>query len=191
MNLLNDETFVIKAKAGDETAYAFLVNRYKSQAFNLAYRILRNREDAEEVAQDAFIKVYEKLHQFRSESKFSTWLYRIVYNTSISRTRLKKPDYIEIQNEDGEEVNFEAVSYDFDRLAAAERKIYIAKSLESLPEDESFIISLYYMEDCSTEEIADITGLSISNVKVKLFRARKKLHTELTLLLKNEVKTLL
>jgi RNA polymerase sigma factor (sigma-70 family) len=191
MNLLNDETFVIKAKAGDETAYAFLVNRYKSQAFNLAYRILRNREDAEEVAQDAFIKVYEKLHQFRSESKFSTWLYRIVYNTSISKTRIKKLDYIEIQNEDGEEVNFEAVSYDFDRLAAAERKIYISKSLESLPEDESFIISLYYMEDCSTEEIADITSLSISNVKVKLFRARKKLHTELTLLLKNEVKTLL
>ena len=74
----------------DVSAYTILVDKHKNMAFTVAYRIVRNREDAEEIAQDAFVKVYQSLKSFKKESKFSTWLYRIIYNTAISKTRKKQ-----------------------------------------------------------------------------------------------------
>ncbi len=89
MKLSDDNFYISKILAGDSTAYVFLIEKYKNMAFSIALKITRNREDAEEIAQDAFIKVYDSLKDFRKKSKFSTWLYKIVYNTAISRIRKK------------------------------------------------------------------------------------------------------
>jgi len=96
---LNDNEIISKVLAGDHPAYAGLVNRYQNYVFTLALRIVKNREDAEEVAQDVFIKAYKYLADFRGASKFTTWLYTIVNNTCISFLRKKKLNMYSLDNE--------------------------------------------------------------------------------------------
>jgi len=159
---------------GDVRDYAVLVDCYKHLAFTIAYRLLNNREDAEEVVQDAFVKAYRNLSSFRQDSRFSTWLFRIVYNTAISKKRLKKTvfqsiDEMPFLKEPSDKPEQED---DYDE----NRGLMLAKAMQKLPEEERVIISLYYIHESSVEEIHDITGLTKSNVKIKLFRARKKLQ---------------
>lgn len=156
--------------------FAHLVDRYKAMAFTLAIRILGNREDAEETVQDAFVKVYEHLAEFRQKSKFSTWLYRIVYNTAVSRNRKKKPV---LQEMDGRAFLHEDTSLSDGLLygfTEDEAKDFVRKILDFLSAEERTIITLYYLNESGIDEIHEITGLSKANIKVKLFRARKKLQ---------------
>jgi RNA polymerase sigma-70 factor (ECF subfamily) len=150
------------------------INRHKSLAFTIAFRLLNNREDAEEATQDAFIKAFRNLSGFRKESGFSTWLYRIVYNTAISMKRIKKPVFQNLDEMPGLKENADVPKYDFD--AIAERNQILEKALQRIPEDERVLITLYYLNESDVDEIHSITGLSKSNVKVKLHRARKKLQ---------------
>ena len=148
----------------------------------------RNHEDAEEVAQDSFIKAYSQLHTFKGESKFSTWLYTIVYRNSITKIRKKKITTTDI---DSYIIENQKSDYDFPQIEAiknGEQKKYITEAIDNLPETDAFLITLFYLEESSVEEIEQITGLTKTNVKVKLFRARKKLLNELSLLLKDELK---
>src|SRR4051812_29985819 len=102
MKHLSDEVYTEKVRAGNLQAYAMLVNKHKSMAFTLAYRITKSREDAEEVAQDSFLKVYHALHEFKGDSKFTTWLYRIIYNNSINKVRSRK-NHMHIDEHDPED----------------------------------------------------------------------------------------
>jgi len=92
MEFLDDSFYIEKVINGDTSAYTNLVNKHKDMVYTIALRIARNHQDAEEIAQDVFLKAFQSLESFRQKSKFSTWLYRIVYNTAISKIRKKQPE---------------------------------------------------------------------------------------------------
>ena len=188
MDTKSDQVYIDRVLQGDTNAFAYLVDKYKNLTYTVAMKIVRNHEDAEEVAQDSFIKAYSQLHTFKGESKFSTWLYTIVYRNSITRIRKKK---ITTTNIDSYIIENKKSDYDFPQIEAiknGEQKKYIAEAIDNLTETDAFLITLYYLEESTVEEIEQITGLTKTNVKVKLFRARKKLLNELSLLLKDELK---
>ena len=191
MDKNSDQIYIDKVLKGDTNAFAYLINKYKDMAYTLAIKIVKNHEDAEEVAQDSFLKAYEKLDSFKGNSKFSTWLYTIVYRNSITKIRKKK-----VATSDIDEYVMDNYSegHEFPQLEAiknGEQQKYVREAIDRLPEKDALLITLFYMNESSVEEIEQITNLTQSNIKVKLFRARKKLNTELSFLLKEEVKTIL
>ena len=191
MSYYSDESYIDRILKGDRSSFAILIERHKNMVFTIANRMLRNREEAEEVSQDVFLKAYKSLKKFKKQSKFSTWLYKIVYNQCISELRKKKKNFISLDDEGSENYDIEATYNNVDNLEDADRKYYIEKAISRLNEDEGMIITLYYQNEMSTDQIAEIMNISVSNVKVKLFRLRKKLYDNLHTLLKNEMGTLL
>ena len=186
-----DSYYIARIKDGDPSAYAALVDKYKKMAFNVALQLMENREDAEEVAQDAFLKAYQALDTYKGDAKFSTWVYRILYNTAISRLRKKKLNVSSIDEDNSTIINIKSTQSALQELKAQERQKFLEKALNKLNVDERTLLTLFYLEENSVEEVCTITGLNQSNVKVKLHRARKKLYAELELLLHDEVKTIL
>lgn len=172
---MDEQRWIRGILAGDTQSFSCLVAKYERMAFTIAYRLLENREEAEEVAQDAFVKMYRALPEFQFGCKFSTWFYRIVYRTALSALRGRPP----FMDDDVEEIGSlsEAdLSSASALLERQDRKELIAAVLKALPTDESLLLSLYYLEECSVEEIRQITDLTPSNIKVKLFRARKHFY---------------
>jgi len=188
MEIKDDSYYIDKVIEGDLNAYSFLVDKHKDMVFTVALKITGNREDAEEIAQDAFIKAFGSLNSFRQKSKFSTWIYRIVYNASISRIRKKKTERIAINEEIIENYTLDEIVENLNRLESSEQKALVDKSIEMLQPQERMLIELYYMNESPVDEIAEITGLSTSNVKVKLFRIRNKMHDVLRKLMSDELK---
>lgn len=187
----DDQFYLEQIRSGNTNAYSMLINKHKTMAFNVALRITRNREDAEEVIQDAFLKVYYSLNDFEGKSKFSTWLYRIVYNQAISKIRKKNIAQNDLDDEIINNFTVGEISRDLNYLASEDQTRYINLALAKLSEEDSAIVTLFYLNESSVEEVSEITGLSESNVKVKLHRSRKKLYDELKQLLNNEVNTLI
>ncbi|MCK5679148.1 MAG: sigma-70 family RNA polymerase sigma factor [Flavobacteriaceae bacterium] len=191
MDTTTDQKYINKVLQGDTNAFSYLVDKYKNMTYTVALKIVRNNEDAEEVAQDSFIKAYSQLHTFKGDSKFSTWLYTIVYRNAISKIRKKK---ITTTNIDSFVIENHKTDFDFPQIEAiknGEQKKYVAEAINNLPEMDAFLITLFYLNESSVEEIEEITGLTKTNIKVKLFRARKKLYSELSLLLKDELKAII
>jgi RNA polymerase sigma factor (sigma-70 family) len=184
----DDNYYIEKVISGQTGYFSYIVEKYQDIVFSIALKVLRNREDAEEMAQESLIKAFKSLHTFQGKAKFSTWLYRITYNTCISETRKKKYHYTstdDIQiSEEAEEMNLEGIPEE-------NRERYVKAALAKLPEDEYTLVLLYYFEEQSVEEISKITGLTASNVKVKLHRARKKLYTILNDMLQEDLYTIL
>jgi len=175
-----DDIFhVQKVLAGNTAAYAVLVEKHSDMAFTIANKIVRNREDAEEIAQDSFVKAYQSLRSFKGDSKFSTWLYRIVYNAAISHTRRKKQDFTQLDERMVGETTEDEIFENLDTLDTEHQSKLVNEAINNLPADESAIVTLFYLKENTIEDISQITGLSVSNVKVKLFRIRKKLYEEL------------
>ncbi len=191
MNPPNDQIYIDKVKAGDVASFSHLVERYKDMAYTVALKILRNSEDAEEVAQDSFVKAFQQLNTFQGKSKFSTWLYTIVYRTAISKTRKKKLEVTDIDAYVVNNYTTDSSSSQIDALTREEQQRYIAQAIDQLPELDALLVTLFYMNDNTLDEIKDITGYSKTNVKVRLFRARKKLYRILEQLLHHEVNTIL
>ena len=151
--------------------------------FTLALKMAKNREDAEEVAQDAFIKAYSALSSFKGDSKFSTWLYKIAYYRSLDYLKKNKRQLQTTAIDVSEEYNVAALDSAMDELEAAERKQMIQAAMEELAPDDGVIITLYYFEELSLKEIAEVMQLTVNTVKVRLFRSRGRLAT----ILKNRV----
>ena len=191
MKYEKDSYYIDQILAGNGSVFEHLVNKHKSFVFTIALRIVKDRLDAEEIAQDTFLKVFRSLDKFNRESKFTTWLYSIVYNTAISKTRKKHLEVVQIKDEVVNETIAVEIASQVDELTAQEQKLYIGKVMEQLSGDEANIITLYYLKEQSVEEISEITSLSKSNIKVKLHRARKKLYDNLELILKNETRSIL
>lgn len=162
---------------GDSRAFGVLVERYQDFVFTVVLRIVKVREEAEEVAQDTFIKAFESLNGYRGESKFSTWIYSIAYRKALDRlrknNRMKPVELIE----DITENNLTSIENALEYLEQKERNEIIAKCVAELPEKEAAIITFYYFEEQSVREIAAITNMTEDNIKVKLYRSRKKLFT--------------
>lgn len=175
---------------GDLASFSYLVEDHKQGAFSLALRIVKNQEDAEEVAQDAFLKAYRSLKNFKRESAFSTWLYRIVYNTALSHLRKKQLPTTVLETEHSE-YDLGETNRAFTELVREDQRRYLALALEKLSAEEATMINLYYSKEKGMDEIAEIVGLSHGNVRVKLLRTRKKLHGILSGLLKKEMRDIL
>ena len=143
--------------------------------YTLALRMLKHREEAEEVAQDAFIKVYKSLHKFKGDSKFSTWIYRVTYNTCLDRLKKNKKHFNDVAIDEYTEHKLETVDNALEHMIKAEKQELIKRCVDKLPSESSYLISLYYFEELSLDEISVIVGIASNTVKVKLFRARKKL----------------
>jgi RNA polymerase sigma factor (sigma-70 family) len=171
--------------AGDERSYAELVDRYKRYAFTIALKIVGERTDAEEVAQDAFIKAYHYLKGFNRDARFSTWLYRIVFNTAISRKRKKR-----IQFEDVDNVRAEYGDRADSETEMKDKQVFVAKALEQLNEADRLAIQLFYIKEFSLEEVAEMMGQNANTVKVRIHRARQRMADELKRILKEEALTL-
>lgn len=179
MNTEADQTLINKILAGDTQAFGILVERYQNFVFTIAVRILKNKEEAEEVAQDSFIKAYNGLSGFRGDSKFSSWLYRIVYHKSLDKLKGKKPVHFNLIEEITEDIYGE-IENGLESLLQQERSEIINDCIKSLPADDAALISFFYFEEKSIKEISAITDFTEDNVKVKLFRSRKKLFSLLS-----------
>lgn len=191
MDTQSDIYYIDKVLANDVNAYSVLIDKYKGMVYTIALKVLRNNEEAEETAQDAFIKAYQSLSKFKRESKFSTWLYRIVYNAAISKTRKKVLQKVDLSNEIIDNYTTDEIKSNLFILEEGDKKKLIKKIMANLSPEESTLITLYYYDDNTTEEIADIMGLSQSNVKVRLFRIRNKMNYELQQYLLDDVKEVL
>jgi len=175
MNYKGDTVYIEQVLAGNANAYSYIVDHHKNKAFNLALRICGNREEAEEVAQDSFLKAYRSLNTFKLKSSFGTWLFRIVYNTAISQLRIKKKGTLSLEDFPADATDFIGNNPSEEEAEKEYRTALVNFALQKISEDERALISLYYYEELSNEEISDVTGISQSNVKVKLFRARQKM----------------
>lgn len=188
---LNDNEIIAHVLRGDQQAYAEIVNRYKSYVFTLAIRFTKNREDAEEVSQDIFIKAFRYLKDFRGDSKFSTWLYTIVNTTCITFLRKKK---LEIHSLDNEKVFEVADNQDSGmRANLIEQKSRVAmvnNAINLLSTDDAEIITLFYKNEQTLDEIAVILGIEANTAKVRLHRARTRLKEKMVTHFSEEVKDL-
>jgi RNA polymerase sigma factor (sigma-70 family) len=180
----DDNHYINEVIAGNTASFAMLVNRYKDLVLTVAMNITRNREDAEEVAQDAFVKAYQKLAGFRKESGFATWLYRIAYNEAISKIRKNKIKTLDLEEEITEIIPEEEIEEDIAGLDEQEQKLVITKILDKLPEIDRVLVTLFYLNNHPVNEISEVTGLGESNVKVRLHRVRKRIYSELQEILK-------
>jgi RNA polymerase sigma factor (sigma-70 family) len=175
---------------GETPAYRELVTRHKDYAFTIAYRLLNNREDAEEAAQDAFVRAFNGLQNFNREAKFTTWFYRVVLNAALTIQQKKK-----ITTEDIDNVHSNSAvlrgSNSTDNMKRKEQQYYIKEALKQLSPDDVTMITLFYLKEQSLEEISDIVGIETNTVKVKLHRARKRLADVMQNILKGETQSLL
>ncbi|HEY6975586.1 MAG TPA: sigma-70 family RNA polymerase sigma factor [Chitinophagaceae bacterium] len=186
-----DNEIISKVLQGDQQFFAELVNRYRHFVFTIALRYTVNREDAEEIAQDVFVKAYRSLADFRRDSKFSTWLYAITTNTCITFLRKRK---IVTYSLDNEKIFEFANSTGVINGKEAEHKSkagLMNKAIRLLNADDATIITLFYKGEQSLEEIGQIMGITSNTAKVKLHRARRRLKEKLETHFAGELKNIL
>ncbi len=187
MNYKEDSFYINKVLKGNLLSFAKLVEKHKSMAYTLALRISKNHEDAEEITQDSFMKAYNSLSSFKQDSKFSTWLYKIIYNTAISRFRKKQIESYSLDESIVDNKTSEVEINGLSALHQKQRKLIISEAISRLKVDEGVAMTLFYLNENSIKEIEDITGFTGSNIKILLHRGRKKLLLELTKILKKEI----
>ncbi|WDF70068.1 sigma-70 family RNA polymerase sigma factor [Sphingobacterium oryzagri] len=171
-----DKLYIDKVLAGDRHAFRYFLDTYKDMAFSVALSLVKQEHLAEEVAQEAFVQAYLSLANFKAQSKFSTWLYRIVVRCGYKALQKNTLHNVELDIE-LHDVPFE--SNVFDKLLLEERKQLIAQALLRLAPQESLALQLFYLDELSLQELVEITGWTIANTKVILFRARKRMYHEL------------
>ena len=188
---LGDNEIISRVLQGEQNAYAELVNRYQAYVFTLILRMVKSREDAEEIAQDVFVKAYRSLADFRGESKFSTWLYTITNTTSITFLRKKKLEVHSLDNEkvfevaDNKDSGFRA-----NLVEQKSRVNMVNEAIAMLSPDDAEIITLFYKAEQNLEEISRILGLEANTVKVRLHRARGRLKEKMEKNFSEEVKNI-
>lgn len=175
MDSSGDRHYINQIKKGDISSFAVLVERHKDSVFSLSFRMLQNREEAEEAAQDTFLKIFKSLSQFNGDGKFSTWLYRVTYNTCIDRLKNKKRRLLLEYFANVEEDELVSLINVVDMMEETERRNMIRHCIEQLQPEENFLLTLFYFREHSLKEISKIMGIKENNLKVKLLRSRKKL----------------
>ncbi len=180
-----DQDWLERIKMGDVAAYAFLVDKYKFMVYTIALKILRIREDAEDVAQECFLKAYQQIRQFQGKSKFSTWLYTITYRTAVSHLKENRIETSTITDEIKENYTTNYATPQHEELQSKQKVKHIKDAIEKLPPVEALLVTLFYTNDGTVKEIHEITGLSVTNIKIKLFRARRRLERTLSFLIES------
>ena len=172
MFMVSDNHLIQLTAKADQKAFAQLMHRYQDHIYSVCYSILKTQQEAQEAAQDTFVKIYKSAGTFNEGSKLSSWMYKIAYRTSLDYIRKRKATH------DIEDVAYSLATEDSsaDRdMEHDERREAIVEAINQLPEEESGLIRLFYLEEMSIKDLVEVTGLGLSNVKVKLYRARKKL----------------
>jgi RNA polymerase sigma-70 factor (ECF subfamily) len=184
-----DNEIINRVLQGEQAQYAELVKRYQSFVFTIALRYTPNREDAEEIAQDVFVKAYRSLADFRGESKFSTWLYTIVTTTCITFLRKKKLPIHSLDNEHIFEVaDNQNSTFRANQVEQKSKVQVINDAIKLLSVDDARVITLFYQAEQSLEEIGRIIGVDPNTAKVKLHRARQRLKEKMEKYFTEEVK---
>jgi len=182
MENLTEQDLIQSILDGNTQSFSVLLNRYQRPIHGLIRQIVSNREDAEELTQDVFIKAFRKLDSFKGGSSLSTWLYRIAWNTAISETRKKRLIYPEFDENQFSNLPDETVDEVLEKENDEMKLQRLEKAIDRLNPEEKALITLYYTESKPLTEVALILNLSADNAKVKLHRTRKKI----VLLLNNE-----
>lgn len=178
----DDIYFVRQIKNGHIDAFVYIIRRYERMVFTIVNKIVVNKTDAEDITQEVFIKVFESIDNFREQSEFSTWLYRIAYNTTISQLRKRKYEFSAIDDKFDnipDNTIFDAI----DDYSTEHRLQCLDIVLFKLSPDDAMIITMFYLNGHTIQNISDIIGLSIANVKVKLHRIRKFMNFEINKLI--------
>jgi len=186
---IRDNDIIQQVLNGQKNAYAILVDRYKNYVFTLVLRYVNNRETAEELSQDVFVKAFRSLIDFKGNSKFSTWLYAIVNTTCLSYLRKKQEhvaffeeaELIRLSENNGTDHHLS--------IAAKQNHQLIYRALERLPPADAQLLQLFYLAEQRIEEMALITGISANTIKVKLHRARNRLKDVLEQHFKEELQS--
>jgi RNA polymerase sigma factor (sigma-70 family) len=161
MNKTDDIYYIDAVRKGNVQAFSFLVEKYQKLVYTLALKMMKKPEEAEEIAQDTFVKAFQKIDSFEGKSKFSTWLYSITYNACISELRKRR---IEFKSLDDRQISDqdEQKMHDYYRETRKEdQEKYLNQALDKLPEDDQVLVTLYYYESQSMDEISIITGLTV------------------------------
>ena len=188
MNSAGDNEIISRVLQGDQQIFAELVNRYRHFVFTITLRYTANREDAEEIAQDVFVKAYRSLADFRHDSKFSTWLYAITTNTCITFLRKKKIITHSLDNEKNFELANSVEAINGKEAENKSKAALINSAIHLLKAEDATIITLFYKGEQSLEEIGQIMGITSNTAKVKLHRARQRLKEKLEIHFANELK---
>ena len=170
---------------GDQNAFADIVSLYQHKLYQVCYRMLGNKQEAEDIAQEAFVRAYTNLHTFDQKRKFSTWLYRIATNLCIDRIRKKKPDYYldaEVTGTDGLDLYSQIASDDQlpeETIEQMELQDRIQYEIGRLPDKYRTVVVLKYMEELSLQEISEILDMPLGTVKTRIHRGREALRKQL------------
>ncbi len=181
-----EKKLISRARQGDMAAFDEIVRTYDQRVMALAFQFLGNKQDAEDVCQDVFIRVYRNLHQFRHKSEFYTWLYRIVVNSAISYRKKKRRhmhNSLDSAAEDNNGWSWEPADTEADPerlLKSRELHEHIQNGLDHMPVMQRVVFTLRFYEDFKISEIAEITGCAVGTVKNYLFRSTRKMRTVLT-----------
>jgi len=191
VNKTEDQYYIEAVRKGNVQAFSYLVEKYQKLVYTLALKLLKRPEDAEELAQDTFIKAYQKLDTYEGKSKFSTWLYSITYNAGISELRKRRIDFKSLEDQRFSDQDEMKMHDYYSETKKEDQAKYLNLALGKLPEDDQVLVTLYYYENQSMDDISEITGLTVSNIKVKIHRARKKMYSLLHEMLNEEIYSLL
>lgn len=175
MKYTDEKILLEKVKKGDSKSFETLVNRHKDMVYSIALKILRNKEDAEEMAMDSFVKAFNKISDFRGDSTFSSWIYRVTYNLSLSKLRKNIIDTRSMDDGILQVVDESQIS-PLEVLLKNEKSQVVQNAISELNTESKEIISLFYFQEKRMKEVAEIMNLSESNIKVKLYRSRQKLY---------------
>lgn len=191
MDARTDEEIIGLVLSGDAELFRHLVERHEGIAYRTAFAVTRNREDAEEVVQDAFMKAFTSLGAFQQRSKFSTWLFRIVYRQSLNHIEKSKPYKTNIDLGFSSEKEDYLITQDRQKLIHKDQGLYIGKALEKLSVPDRLALSLYYLDEKSQQEISVLTGWSLAATKLRIHRARSRFDEVLEKIFGNEKDNLL
>jgi RNA polymerase sigma-70 factor, ECF subfamily len=188
-----DRDIIEQVRGGNTRRYALLIDRHKDRALTLATRLASDKEEAEELVQDAFMRAFKSLDQFRGDAKFGTWFYRILYNLCMTRVTRRHCRLETLDVEDGAMMENLLVDQDepsiHEQMESAELHEMISNEVDRLPEKFRSVITLFYVQEMSYEEIVSVLSVPIGTVKTNLFRARNLLRERVLGRLKGEVET--
>ncbi len=180
----DDSVIISQVLSGNTPAFAKLVDRYKDMVYSVTCRIISDHPEAEEIAQDIFLKAYQALTGFKQESKFSTWLYRIAVNMSLSAVRKRKMVMASLSSMDVEHLQEGEIQENMYAYTDDEQVSMVNEAIKNLHPQDAMLVGMFYTDELSIQDISDITGLSQANVKVRLHRLRKKLYSLISEMMK-------
>lgn len=185
----SDNDIIEQIRKGDARKYSLIVDRHKNQAYALAFRLVGEKREAEELVQDGFVRAFRSLDQFRGDAKFSTWLYRIVYNLCMTRVtrRRPRPDTIHIDEEMLDNVLVDEEAGADVQMENDEYNRMVAEEIQQLPEKFKSAVTLFYLQEMCYEEMTTVLNLPLGTVKTNLFRGRNLLRERVLLRLKGEL----